>query len=89
MLSNPSEQKFLESVATKYGTHHGGTEMNISQLVKMGESDRQSYLIFSSYSYEFGTIGVEYVGIAYMTFFLGSYEVNTAKNNQDVIVLNK
>jgi len=87
MLSNPSEQKFLESVASNYSSQHGGMEMSVSQLIKMGESERNSYLIFSTYSYEFGTIGVEYFGMAYMTFYLGSYK-STVKANEDVVVYN-
>jgi len=87
-LSNPSEQKFLKSMATKYGTLHGGMKMTISQLAELGESNKDSYLIYSIYTYEFGNIGVRYFGIAGMTFFIRSYKTLRINENKDVIVFN-
>lgn len=73
VVSNPSEQKFLEKVSSEYGAVHGGASFSAADLLQMGESRRQSYLIFSTYEYEFGAIGVRYFGFLFSVFHMESY----------------
>jgi len=76
-VTNPSESTFLEKVSTDYGQIHAGMNIGVNDLKEMGMSKRSSYLLFSMYQYQFGNIGVRYLGIAANTFFLGTYKVNT------------
>lgn len=70
----------------EYGAIHGGMHFTPAQLLKMGTSQRQSYLIFSTYEYQFGSIGVRYVGFLFSVFHLGSYrEEKNFEKNEDVI----
>jgi hypothetical protein len=85
-VSNPSEEKFLNKVSQEYGAAHGGMGFSSAELLQMGESRRQSYLIFSIYEYEFGTIGVRYVGFLFSVFHVESYrEDKPTKNREEVI----
>ncbi|MCZ4410597.1 hypothetical protein O3Q51_17405 [Cryomorphaceae bacterium 1068] len=86
-LSNPSEEKFLNKVSQKYGAVHGGTNFTNADLLQMGESRRQSYFIFSTYEYEFGTIGVRYVGFLFSVFHVESYrEEDPQKKERDEVL---
>jgi len=88
-VSNPSEQKFLEKVSSEYGAVHGGANFSTADLLQMGESRRQSYLIFSTYEYEFGTIGVRYVGFLFSVFHVESYrDEESSGNGEEVIASN-
>lgn len=82
VVSNPPEEKFLNEVATDYGQIHGKLKLNREQLLELGESERSSYLIFSFYHYEFGTIGVQYFGIAGKIFYLKSYKAKREKRER-------
>jgi hypothetical protein len=86
-VSNPSEQKFLEKVSSEYGAVHGGASFSTADLLQMGESRRQSYLIFSTYEYEFGTIGVRYFGFLFSVFHMESYrkEDSLAPQEEEII----
>jgi hypothetical protein len=86
-LSNPSEEKFLMRIAVEYGAVHGGAHFNTAELRAMGESRRQSYFIFSTYEYEFGTIGVRYVGFLFSIFHIESYLKKTEPVDEDEGVL--
>jgi hypothetical protein len=86
-LSNPSEQKFLDKVSAEYGAVHDGTSFSHADLLQMGESRCQSYFIFSTYEYEFGTIGVRYVGFLFSIFNMESYRKDEIlEKKEDVIV---
>lgn len=86
-LSNPSEEKFLNRVSSEYGAVHGGMSFSNADLLQMGESRRQSYFIFSTYEYEFGTIGVRYVGFLFSVFHVESYRKDeTLERNADEVL---
>lgn len=84
-FTNPDEHQFLEQVARDYGKIHGGMELNISELLHIGESKRTSYILFSLYHYEFGNIGVRYLGIARGTYFIESYRISQKKDDLDIM----
>lgn len=73
LLTNPSEEDFLNKVSLDYGALHGGMRFSNDDLLRMGESHRKNYLFFSTYQYEFGTIGVRYIGFASSTFQVESF----------------
>jgi len=86
-VSNPSEEKFLNKVSMEYGAVHGGMHFTPAQLLKMGTSQRQSYLLFSTYEYQFGSIGVRYVGFLFSVFHVESYrEEDPQKKGQDEVL---
>ncbi|MEO1053135.1 MAG: hypothetical protein AAFX87_21060 [Bacteroidota bacterium] len=84
-LTNPNENRFLEKVAQDYGQFHGGMEIDEERLLKIGKSERSSYLIFSVYHYEFGNIGVAYFGIATNTIFVKSYQAETQQQGDAIV----
>ncbi len=71
ILGAPSEGRFLTRLKRDYGMMHT-TPLSQSDLRKIGSSNYASYLLWSTYEYTFGTIKVNYFGIAFMTFYLGS-----------------
>lgn len=73
ILSNPSEESFMKAVATDYGRIHNSQPLTAQMLRHLGKSSRQSYILFSRYDYQFGSIGVSYFGIGNMIFFTGSH----------------
>lgn len=68
ILTNPSEEDYLDRVSMDYAAIHGGMKLSSDDLLRMGKSHRTNYLFFSTYEYEFGTIVVRYVGFALSTF---------------------
>ena len=72
LITNPSESKFLNRVSHDYGAVHKRQTLNKQALLMIGESHRKSYYLFSTYSYQFGNIKVDYVGIANTTIYMGS-----------------
>jgi len=72
VLTNPSETAFLVKVSEDYGAIHHGMEMDPQMLRQVGESERRSYVLLSTYRYTFGTIAVDYVGVASLIIYLGS-----------------
>jgi hypothetical protein len=73
IAGNPSEGSYLNEVSNNYGQVHGGIQFSQSDLLEMGESNRTSYLLFSTYEYRFGSIGVRYVGFLFSVFQVGSF----------------
>ena len=78
VLGNPSESQFQDRLVADYGFNHGGMSLSLEDLKKMGSSQYQSYLLFSKFHYSFGNIGVHYLGVGFMTFYLGNHQ---AQNN--------
>lgn len=72
VFTRPTEDHFLKRISSDYGQLHGGIGITEEMLNEMGESDYQSYFLYSTYHYRFGTIGVAYVGIGGQIFYLGS-----------------
>lgn len=87
-IGNPSEEEFLKTVSSEYGAVHGGMGFSTAELLAMGESRRQSYFLFSTYEYEFGTIGVRYVGFLFSVFHIESYrkEATPEEDEEGVLV---
>ncbi|MEQ8908859.1 MAG: hypothetical protein RIC95_06685 [Vicingaceae bacterium] len=84
-ISNPSQNSYQERLAKDFGQSHAGAKFSLLDLNKMGHSKHQSFLLFSTYQYEFGTIGVRYWGILGQTFFAGSYrktEIEKTENTE-------
>ena len=74
MVSKPSEQEFLDRIARDYSNLHPDFQLSSADLVKVGSTQYRSQLIFSSYTYKFGSIEVSYWGI------LGSVYSNGYRN---------
>ena len=62
-FSNPSESDFMEKIVEDYGQIHPGFELSASDLQKMGSTHYSSFLVYSTYAYEFGNIKVHYLGV--------------------------
>jgi hypothetical protein len=71
-LSNPSESTYLSRVSEDYAQYHQNMDISIEMLEHIGESNRTSYLLFSTYDYKFGNIRVFYIGIANSIYYLGT-----------------
>ncbi|HKK39086.1 MAG TPA: hypothetical protein VJ949_06695 [Cryomorphaceae bacterium] len=86
-VTNPSEEKFLHKVSADYGAIHGGMHFTPAQLLEMGSSQRQSWLIFSTYEYQFGTIGVRYVGFLFSVIHVESFrEEKKSKSDEEGVI---
>lgn len=72
IISNPSERHYLDRIMRDYGMKHPGLALNQKSLLHIGTSHRNSYLFFSNYTYQFGTIRVSYFGIGSFIFYLES-----------------
>ena len=72
LWGNPSERIFIQKVSDDFGQMHGGMRIELNDLLKIGDSSYRSYYLFSLYSYQFGNIQVNYFGLAFVTFYLGS-----------------
>ncbi len=71
-LLNPSEKQYLSRVATDYGQMHEGLSIDIKELMHYGKSQKSNYILFSTYSYEFGNMRVSYWGVFSFIFYSGS-----------------
>jgi len=84
-FTNPSEKHFLNKVSNDFGQVHGGVSLSPEALIQMGTSSYRSYLIYSKYTYSFGNISVEYLGVGAFTFHTRSHmnhNRNEEQNNQ-------
>ncbi|MEM9339023.1 MAG: hypothetical protein AAGA66_09865 [Bacteroidota bacterium] len=87
IISNPSERRYLNRVSKDYGMSHHGVDLNPKSLLRMGESDRTNYLLFSRYTYQFGDISVSYVGLCTFVFFVSSSSHGSSgKRTEEIIV---
>ncbi len=82
ILGCPSDQKFAERLHQDYGYSHG-QNLSIDQLREMGSSRYQSYILFSTYNYKFGSISVSYWGAGFMTFSLQRTKPKSKKIHQE------
>lgn len=72
-ILRPEEQAYKERIATDYGLAHHGLQIGIEMLEEIGQGQYQNYYLFSTYTYQYGNIGVAYYGLAGYVFFLQSY----------------
>lgn len=78
--TNPMEKHFLDRLASDYSGIHAGMKINTTDLLEGGKSLKCNYLLFSTFNYQFGSIGVSYFGIAGTIFFTGSYRAEVREN---------
>lgn len=81
VFGNPSEDRFLTTIAKDFTAMHHGVQMDVSTLQKLGNTQYKSYLFFSTYHYAFGQISVDYVGLGFMTFHLKSSASKTTEEH--------
>ena len=71
-LLNPSEERYLNRVAMDYGKIHEDMTIGAKELIQMGSSQKSNYVLFSTYTYTFGNLKVQYWGILNVIFYSGS-----------------
>lgn len=71
VVTNPKERDYLGRIANDYGMVHAGAQLNVSDLLQMGEGVSADYLIFSRYQYSFGDVSVNYFGIFNGIYYTG------------------
>jgi len=69
IITNPSEDDFLTRLGNDYGNMHHGTKVSNEMLKHMGKSKRTTYLLWSTFHYEFGNATADYYGVANIIFF--------------------
>ena len=70
-LSNPSEKTYLTRVSNDYMEYHIKAEIPVEVLEQIGKSNRSTYLLFSTFDYQFGGIKVFYFGVANNIYYVG------------------
>jgi len=70
-LSNPAEQSYLSRVSDDYKHYHLKAEIPAEVLQKVGQSNRSTYILFSTYDYRFGNVEIYYFGVASKIFYVG------------------
>lgn len=71
--SKPTEEDFSNRILRDYSQIHPGFKLTKSDLLQMGNSRYQTELLYSTYTYQFGTIEVYYCGI-FGVVFNGGYK---------------
>lgn len=66
IVGNPSQGAFIERIAHDYGKSHHGLSISADYLQNVGTLRRDSYVLFSTCTYSFGQISVNYVGIGFI-----------------------
>jgi len=85
-ITNPTEEKYLTRLGNDYGHTHHGTKVSNDMLRHMGNSQRTSYLFFSTFRYVFGNATADYYGVANFIFFKrSSYEPIEQKQKDESI----
>ncbi len=79
VMTNPTHEDYLDRVSQDYGQIHKGMDMTSDMLLRIGHQERNSFWIFSRYTYRFGAISVEYIGCGTLIFFVGSAKVSKGK----------
>ena len=84
-LSNPSEETYLARVSNDYTQYHINQEIPVEVLQHIGRSHRSTYLLFSTYDYQFGNVKVFYFGIANNIYYVGIQKQKKEENPIKVI----
>ncbi len=89
VITNPSEEVFLRRIVQDYGRDHANTYFTTDMLKNMGVSTHESYYLFSTLTYEFGNVGVSYLGIGNRIFKIKSFtkEKTVTSPKPDLLVL--
>ena len=86
ILGSPSESRFQMRLKKDFGSfHHGDLQLSVDDLNSIGQSNFQSYVLFSKYDYAFGNIGVSYIGIGFMIVYTGSDVKESSKKENEII----
>lgn len=72
VIGTPTKGTFMEAVKEDFMLRHPGISIGTDLLSTMGSASYKTYLLWSSFSYQFGNVTVKYLGIGFMTFYLGS-----------------
>ena len=72
VIGNPSQSQFLTAVKEDFASNHHGTAIGTDMLKSMGNYTHKTYLLFGTFEYSFGNISVKYLGVGFMTFYLGN-----------------
>lgn len=70
-FTKPNEQDFLDQVVNDYGQIHGNDDLTRSDLERLGTTHYSSHLFASSYTYQFGAIDVQYIGLLGRIYYQG------------------
>lgn len=71
ILTNPSEDFYLNHIGTEYGAMHHGAKFEPEVLLHMGNGNRNNFIFLSQYRYSFGNISVSYLGFGGFIFKTG------------------
>lgn len=72
LFSNPNESRYLANIHNYYTSQYFESNLTTETIKSIGEHERVTYLLFSTYTYQLGKRKAYYFGIANNVFFLGS-----------------
>jgi hypothetical protein len=84
-ISNPSENTYLERVSDDYAQYHPKMDIPLEVLEQVGQSNRTTYLFFSTYDYRFGNMRIYYLGVANSVYYLGLQRKGQEKRPAKVV----
>ncbi len=85
-FTNPNESDYLKSISSNYGELHHGLSLDESDLLKLGNGKRASFVFFSTYKYRYGTISVSYFGILSKVYFTGSsWDMKESEEEKEIL----
>ena len=79
-FSNPTERTYLSRVSQDYKQYHADYDIPADVLQVVGRSNRSTYLLFSTYDYQFGDTKIFYFGVANQIIYMGSKKRKKEKN---------
>ena len=84
-ISNPREASYLRNISVEYAKFHSAQAIPGDVIKKIGSSKRKNYLIFSTYTYQYGNMSFYYLGVANTIFFMGTAYNRIQKNPVKVV----
>jgi len=78
--SNPTEKTYLSRVSHDYQQYHINYHIPTDILQTVGLSNRSTYLLFSTYNYQFGDTKIFYFGVASNIYYVGLKRKKKEKN---------
>lgn len=72
LLSNPNKNQYFARVSQDYTKYHHELQISQEALEQIGKSQRNSYILFSTFSYSVGKLSFHYFGIGNSVFYVGS-----------------
>lgn len=71
VFTKPTEADFFDQIVTEYSQIHPEFKLTAENLKEMGNTRYSSFVVYSSYAYQFGNIEVHYLGIFGGIYSLG------------------